>query len=149
MFVRSLLLFTSLIMCTQSMAVSCVMTFVKDNCWLNYDVKMQVIDSTYSKEVLTVVAPKGKPWVRKEFNCTPVQTFMYMATFSPEIWAGQAGRIYRAKRYWTLPDTLKADERAWEIKVCYSTDFSETPLPPSAIGKCQCDFSAIPAAALK
>jgi len=129
-------------------AFTCFLTVVKDNCWLNYDVTVNLSDLPTSKILSTVLVPKGKTWSRQEFSCEPAQTFAYSATFQPIIWQNQANSIYRAKQFWGLPKAIAAGETAWEVKVCYAKDFAETPLPPESNGQCGCDFSTIPAPTL-
>ena len=121
------------------------MTVAKENCWSNYEVNITVVDLDTRKDVTHFSIPKGKPWVRQAFSCQPHQKLMYYATFKPEIWRDDAGKSYRAQRFWGLPTLINPAEKAWELKVCYASDFAETPLPPESGGHCQCDFSGIPA----
>ena len=132
--------------CSSSLfAFPCVVTFVKSNCWVDYDVTITLIDVANEKTVLTSTLPKQKLWERKEMNCNPRQTFHYTATFTPEIWEGTAGKVYKAIRFWTLPEEIKKNQTAWEIPICFSDAFAEVPLPPKVSGNCGCDFAKIPA----
>ena len=125
-------------------AFTCFLTIAKDNCWLNYDVQVNIADLATSKVAASVLVPKGQTWSRQVFSCQPAQTFAYSATFQPIIWQNQANVVYRAQKYWGLPKTIGPNETAWEMKVCYSGDFTETPLPPESTGHCACDFTVIP-----
>lgn len=136
--------FLWLALSSSAFAFKCYFTLVKDSCWLNYDVKVNVIDTLSNKVLLTASIPRGKSWVREEFSCQPTQNLLYTATFSPIIWEKDTGKEYRALRYWTLPGDIKPGEKAWNIPVCYPAAFSEVPLPPEATGNCHCDFSQVP-----
>lgn len=142
---RLLILLTGLVSSSQIQAFNCFVTLVKDSCYLNYNVTVQVLDASNNKEVVSVSVPKGKSWVRQKFVCQPSQKFMYLATFNPTIWANDAGKVYRAQRYWSLPDTIKTEDMAWNIPICFASAFSETPIPPDSSGSCHCDFNVVPA----
>ena len=118
---------------------------VKDNCWLDYEVTIKAIDVAANREILQIIIPKGKSWIRQQFTCTPKQSFMYTASFTPIIWASDENKIYKARRYWSLPAQIKSGETAWEIKACYPKDFAVTAVPPTSQGNCMCDFATIPA----
>ncbi|MCA0404012.1 MAG: hypothetical protein LCH30_09485 [Proteobacteria bacterium] len=126
-------------------AFTCYFTAAKDSCWQNYDVNIKVMDAIDNKEVMTVVLPKGKPWVRQTFECQPSQKLMYEATYQPVFWKTEEGKSYMALRYWTLPEEIGKAQSAWEISVCFPADFAAVPLPPEASGTCQCNFKDIPA----
>jgi hypothetical protein len=126
------------------MAFPCYMTLVKDNCWTNYNLTVNVIDTSTEKNVITIVVPSGKSWTRSQFECHPEQTFMMMASFSPVFWDADVGKMFAAKRYWSLPEAVTEGTIAWNMNICYSDDFSGVPLPPEASGTCQCDYSTIP-----
>ena len=128
----------------ESYAFPCFLTLVKDNCWLNYEVTVVVMDSIKDKQVVSVTVPKGKNWVRQVFVCQPEQKFMFLAKFTPTIWEGDTNKTYRAQRYWSMPAEINNNETAWNIPLCFPLAFSETPLPPDATGNCRCDFSVIP-----
>ncbi|MDI9818330.1 MULTISPECIES: hypothetical protein [unclassified Legionella] len=127
-------------------AFPCFFTLVKDNCWTNYDVKVDVIDTSTNKSVITVEVPKGKSWVRQSFSCEPAQKFLYKASYQPVFWQSEVGKTYSSLRYWSLPASIGKGETAWNIPVCFPAAFAEVPFPPDATtGNCECDFSRIPA----
>ena len=126
-------------------AFPCYITMVKEDCWTNYELTVNVLDTSNNASVAKVVVPKGKSWMRQSFECKPAQTFMYEATFTPTIWERDKAKKYHARRYWSLPDKIADGATAWNIKVCYASDFTETPMPPEATGKCQCHFDQVPA----
>ena len=124
-------------------AFPCYVTVAKDNCWLNYDVTIIVSNMVTQAVVTNVLIPKGQTWARGEFTCQPNQKFLYAASFLPVIWQNDAGKTYRGLRSWGLPIAFDPKAVAWELKLCYASDFSETPLPPEVEGHCQCDFSKV------
>ncbi|KTD48178.1 periplasmic protein [Legionella quinlivanii] len=127
-----------------SFAFTCFATVVKDNCWTNYDVTVAIMDATSHQQILAVTVPKGQQWIRQEFTCQPGQAFMYQATFTPTIWEGDEGKVYKALRFWFLPAAPAPDQTAWDVSICYSKDFAEVPLPPQATGACTCNMKAPP-----
>ncbi|MFA5960391.1 MAG: hypothetical protein WC785_07720 [Tatlockia sp.] len=127
-----------------SSAFNCYFTLVKDSCWTDYDVTVEVIDTTTNKSILTTVVPIGKSWVRTAFTCQPSQQFIYHATYKPIFWRSEIGKVYTGVRYLSLPAKVKKGQSAWEIPVCYPKAFATVPLPPDANNRCQCDFKSIP-----
>lgn len=124
-------------------AFPCYVTVVKDSCWLNYNVTITVSDMVTQQVVTNVLIPKGQTWARGEFTCQANQKFLYVASFLPVIWQNDAGKTYRGLRSWGLPVEFDPAAVAWELKLCYAADFSETPLPVEAEGNCQCDFTQV------
>lgn len=127
-----------------AMAFPCFITIVKDNCWTNYNVTVDVIDANTDKVLTTVVVPKGKPWVRSSFEATPRQQFMLRATFNPAFWKQDEGKQYFAKRYWALPEAVVGETTAWHVGACYPEQFLDVPMPPDAGSQCKCDKREIP-----
>ena len=125
-------------------AITCYYTLIKDNCWTKYNVSVNVMDATTAKVLITVTIPTGQSWARQTFSCEPGQKLMYNAQFSPLIWESDKDKIYPAKNYWSLPDTVNPGDSAWNLTVCYSSDFSQVPLPPEAVSNCQCTMDDIP-----
>lgn len=129
----------------QLQAFTCYVTFAKDNCWINYDVTLTLIDASTGQPVLTSTVAKGKSWVRKSFECQPAQKLSYKASFQPIFWKNDEGKTYSALTYLFLPQTIKTKESAWELPICYPKAFSSVPFPPDAqTGDCKCDFANIP-----
>lgn len=126
-------------------SIQCFFTLVKDNCWLDYDVTVNVTDAITSKPVLTITVPKGKKsWERKTFDCQPLQSLDFVAKFSPIFWESDKGKTFKGKRTWTLPVHMEKGDTAWNITVCYPEQFTAIPLPPTAGSNCACDTKAIP-----
>lgn len=130
--------------CSTGFSITCYYTLAKDNCWTNYDVTVDVIDSRTNKTLTSITAPKGKSWARQTFECEASQKLMYIAQFNPVFWEGDTGKKYNSLNYWSLPDVVKPNEKAWTLSVCYPADFSLVPLPPNNSGNCTCDFTSIP-----
>ena len=147
--IRALLMAMGLGLSLQAHAFTCYLTLVKDSCWKNYTVHVDVIDANVDKVLTSISVPAGKVWNRIEFECQPSLKMLYAATFSPIFWESDKGKKFYAKRYWTLPDAPKPNESAWDIRVCYPERFSEVPFPPDAIGNCTCDYTDIPDVAPK
>ena len=142
---RLLILSISWLFASPLWAIMCYFTLVKDNCWIKYNVSVDVMDAVTAKVLTTVTVPAGKPWARVTFPCeTNGQKLMYHAQFTPSIWESEKGKVYSARNYWSLPNEVNAGDSAWNVSVCYPSDFSEVPLPPEASGTCKCDFSVIP-----
>ena len=128
-----------------SWAIQCYYTLVKDNCWLNYDVNVDVFDADTSKPLTRVVVPKGQAWSRVAFPChANGQKLIYQAQFSPVFWENDKNKVFSAKDYWLLPNTVNPGDSAWNVPVCFSKDFAEVPMPPEATGACVCDFKSVP-----
>ncbi|MDX1836728.1 hypothetical protein DIZ81_00085 [Legionella taurinensis] len=144
MAIRCISTVSGMLFCVNAFAFPCFITLAKDNCWTNYNVKVVVTDGITNEEITTVIIPKGQSWARESFNCQPAQKFMYRASFTPVIWEKDAHKVYRAQRFWSMPGSIEPGTTAWNIPVCFTSDFSETPYPPDATGKCVCDFSTIP-----
>ncbi|KTD63310.1 periplasmic protein [Legionella santicrucis] len=144
MSVRIFLAVLSFILTDSLWAITCYFTLVKDNCWNKYTVTVDVMDAATAKILTTVVIPPGKFWVRQTFPCTPKEKLIYRARFSPTMWESEKGKIYYAKNYWSLPNEINSGDSAWNVSVCYPSDFSQIPFPPEATGTCKCDFDSIP-----
>lgn len=128
-----------------SWSLSCFFTLVKDSCWKDYDVSVDVFDANTGKPVVNVVAPKSDTtWIRQPFDCTASQSLNFVASFAPTFWEADKGKHFKGKRTWTLPDTMHAGDTAWNVTVCYPEEFSAVPLPPTASGNCTCDATQIP-----
>lgn len=129
---------------TQVHAFPCYVTLIKDSCWVNYEVRVNVIDVMGDKPLMTLTIPKGKTWVRQEFVCQPKQSVRLTATFSPPIWQQDAGKVYKGTRFWTFPEEVAPNQGAWNLNLCYSKHFAGMPLTPTNTGNCVCDASVVP-----
>lgn len=121
-------------------AFQCYITVMKGNCWKNFNVKIDVIDDETQQHVVpTIDLNKETMWQRKPFECQPRQAFNYLASYTPPIWQDNQGKQYPSKRIWYMPEKIKPKVGAWEIPLCFPTDFSSVPLPPNADDLCTCD----------
>ena len=125
-------------------AITCYMTIAKDSCWTKYDVEVQVIESATDTLITTVKIPKGEHYSRQTFPCKPALKMNYVARFSPVFWQTDKGKSYNALRAWSLPEKVNPSDTAWNVSVCYPSDFALVPFPPEGDGKCACDFKSIP-----
>lgn len=117
---------------------------VKDNCWTNYDLTVDVTNASTGKVILSIVVPQGQSWSRKAFVCQPSERLSMKATFSPVFWASDKGKSYLATHDWVLPDGIKTGDTAWNVNVCYSDDFTSVPITPDSNGACKCSLDKIP-----
>ena len=118
------------------MAFTCYVTLMKGDCWKNYDVTIDVKNNT-SEETITIdTLKKDNMWLRKKFECKPAQSLGFRATFKPKIWKNSTDKDYRRKSFIYLPKTIEQGASAWEVPVCFSSDFTEVPIPPEATGNC-------------
>lgn len=141
----SLLVLTALLgVSTSLFAFPCFITIVKDSCWTNYNVKVDVIDAENERVLTSINIPKGSGWSRKSFDAHPKQRIMLRAQFNPHFWDKNQDKYYYATRYWALPDEIVGDTMAWNVGACYPKNFSSVPLPPDATSNCQCDNREIP-----
>lgn len=141
---RILLLFLSFILIQKIWCLPCYFTLVKDNCWTDYNVTVDVFEAGSEKKILSILVPAGKSWSREQINCEPKQNLIYRASFNPIFWKNDEGKVYRSLRNWSLPDKINAGDKAWGLPICYPADFSSVPLPPTATSHCKCDFLPIP-----
>ena len=144
MLIRILILSFGLICAAPGWAFLCYYTLVKDCCWTKYNVSVDIINAGTLDKILTIDVPAGTSWVRKTFECTPAESLIYKAQFSPVFWASDQGKIYQGLRNWSLPGKINPGDTAWTIPVCFPADFAQVPLPPTADSNCKCDFSVIP-----
>lgn len=128
----------------QLMAFDCYLTLAKDNCWTDYDVNVTVTDTVSNQALTVVTVPKGQSWTRQKFTCQPGENLLNTATFSPTVWDATPNMVYNAKKFWALPQTVRAGQTAWELQVCFADAFSAVPMPATATGTCACDFKSIP-----
>ncbi len=128
----------------QVFAFPCFITMVKDSCWLNYNVTIDVKNAATGKSIMQVIIPQGQAWVRQPFACDMGETLSLSATFNPAIWESEQDKVYVGQHYWGLPKAIGKKEAGWNVTVCFPKEFAEVPMPADAAGKCVCDFSSIP-----
>lgn len=127
-----------------SYAFDCYFTVAKNSCWLNYDAKVEVVDNALDKVIAVVDIPKGELWRRIHVKCEPKQSFRFIASSSSEMWKDQVGKKYNSRRRISLPIDIKSTEKAWNIPICFTNDFSGMPMPITAAHDCTCDWSKVP-----
>jgi len=138
--------YTLLLLTTNvSFAVTCFYSFMKDNCWTNYDVTVDVTDAVTGDALVHLTVPSGTSWGRETFACHPSQSLDFKATFTPVIWKNDAGKVYHGKSSWTLPPKVDEGKTAWNLTVCFPSEFSGVPMPPTASGECKCLPEQLPA----
>ena len=123
---------------------TCYLTLVKDNCWLDYRVNVDVTNVDTDTKLFTMVVPEGKKWSRTKFECQAREMFQLQSSFTPVFWAGDAGKTYPSARNWSLPEAVTGGAIAWNINICYASDFTSVPMPPDASGACHCDLNGVP-----
>ena len=142
---KSLILLLGLLCSVQAQAFPCFLTLVKDRCWANYSVSVVATNPGTDKQVVTASVLQGKSWDRQKFDCQPSEGIVFNATFTPVFWASDTGKVYPSKRNWYLPEAIKKGDTAWNLTICYPSEFSGVPLPPDASGNCGCNTDEIPA----
>ena len=141
---KLLIMLFSVFLFTQAHGFQCYITMIKDSCWSSYDVNVDLIDVATEKVLASMTMPKGKSWDRKEIVCQPKQMVKLKATFSPAFWEKDAGKVYYGKRFWSFPEEIKKDDKAWNMVICYANDIDGVPLPPDVSGQCVCEKKDIP-----
>ena len=128
----------------QSQAFPCFLTLVKDSCWTNYNVSVVVLNATTGEPINTILVPQGKSWDRLQFDCQPGLQVSFSATFTPIFWANDAGKTYSSQRNWSFPASIAKGDTAWNVTLCYPSEFAGVPLPPDAGSHCSCNTDSIP-----
>ncbi len=127
------------------LAFKCYLTVMKDSCWANYSTTVAVKDAQTHQTYARIIIGEGSTWGRQSFNCDPGQELMFEASFFPVFWKSDEGKTYQGMHFWKLPESTTDKEVAWNISLCFSSQFAEVPFPPDAKGNCHCDASGIPA----
>jgi hypothetical protein len=125
-------------------AFPCYITLMKQNCWKGYAVSVKIADAETTKDLVTAKVAEDAAWSRTQFACEPHQTLYFVAQYAPAIWQGEEDKTFAAKRNWFLPEKITPEVVAWNINLCFPTDFSSVPLPPNIGNDCRCDVSQIP-----
>ena len=128
------------------LAFPCFVTVIKTACWKDYEVTVKVTDPATNRQWADASLPaNGKLWARTQFECKPAQSLHFSAQFAPQIWQARANQVYPATRDWFLPEEITPEVTAWNINVCFPTDFDAVPAPLTTLDRCFCDAHAIPA----
>ncbi|HBB53480.1 MAG TPA: hypothetical protein DCZ80_06225 [Legionellales bacterium] len=125
-------------------AVECYVTFVKGQCWKDYQVHLKLIDMRTHQNQLEIDLPAGDMWVREKFECQPGQIFNKTVSFSPAIWEGDDKKDFSSLAKISLPSSPPQEGAIWSIDVCIPGDFAKVPSPPGDVTNCGCDKSNIP-----
>jgi DNA-binding beta-propeller fold protein YncE len=125
-------------------ALPCYITMVKDSCWTEYNLTVDVIDASNDNVIATISVPKGESWARHEMTCQPEQVVNFRAKFSPVFWTSDTDKVFSTKKIWSFPDQINAGDGAWNMTICFADYFSGVPLPPEGSGQCVCDTKNIP-----
>jgi hypothetical protein len=141
---RFLLLFFATFFTIKTQAFPCFITLVKDSCWTDYNVTVNIEGKGASKSRVSVTVLKGASWSRQQFDCQPAEELFLSATFTPVFWQADLGQIYLARRDFLLPKAIVKGDTAWNIPICYPADFSGVPLPPKVGGDCRCLMDTVP-----
>ena len=141
---KTLILLQGMLFAMQAQAFPCFITMVKDSCWTDYNLTVVVTDPATEKALATVNVVQGTSWARAKFDCQPKESLSMQASFTPVFWETDTGKTYAARRNWSLPETIKKGDTAWNITVCYPKEFAEVPFPPNVGGNCNCDTDTIP-----
>lgn len=142
MFIIYFLLF--LLVSKELYAIPCYVTVLKDKCWENYHVSVQVRDAFNKQNLAVILIPKGQLYGRARFECSSKQGLDFWAEFTPVFWENDKGKVYRIKSFIFMPEKLRENEIAWHVPICFSSHFSGVPLPPTGGANCICDFSSVP-----
>jgi len=135
-----ILVVAAMAMAPNALAFKCYITFMKGKCWSNYDVSIAAMDGDTKKLLTSTELKKDTFWKRTTFDCKPRQAIAFSAKYTPKIWKTNKQTHYDTKQMVYLPVKVKKDESAWEIPICFSTKFSEVPIPPTAKDLCDCSF---------
>jgi hypothetical protein len=125
-------------------AVECYITLIKDQCWKDYQVHLNIIDMSTHTNQLEIDLPKGEMWTRKKFDCQPGQIFNKSASFSPAIWQGDEQKEFASSAKINLPPSAPKEGAIWSIDICFPEGFSKVPTPVKDVGHCGCDKTNIP-----
>ena len=117
---------------------------MKDSCWGDYNVTVNVIDTANGKTIGTVIVPTSSFWAREKFECAPGQTLQFQATFNPVFWEKDVGKTYSGMSSWALPNAVTGRDIAWNINMCFPKQFGAVPFPPEGTNKCDCSTKGIP-----
>jgi len=111
-----------------SYALPCVVTLVKNTCWGDYEVHIE-LRNIMSGLLADAVIPKNQYWTRVTFDCQSKQTVKAFAAFTPAIFAKDEGAFFNAKRFWLLPPEDPKAGSAWTFTIRFPDDFSNIPQP--------------------
>lgn len=124
-------------------SIPCQIELGRGNCWKNHDVTLYVLQRLGTQwDTSKLVMSKTDPLVKVySMRCKANHQLTLKASFLPAVWSGSEGEQYKARSVWNVPQQLPEGQVSWKIRVCFSTDFRETPTPiTSGIPQCECVF---------
>lgn len=125
-------------------AAECYITFVKASCWKDYKIHLNVYDHITKSKVTELDIPKSEFWSRKSFSCNPAEIIDIAAQYSPEIWSGDANKIFVGKYQTKFPNDEPSPGTIWASNICFPEQFSGINAPFSSDKDCKCDYTNIP-----
>lgn len=118
----------------------CFIEIAKSNCYSDRQVTIMMFDAAKDKQVNSFTLDKKTQYLKKQFDCTNLNLLSFKATFSPPIWSNNAGKKYKAERYWQIPTNLAKGKTKWIAQLCFANSFSGVALPTGSITSCACQF---------
>lgn len=138
--VSATLLSLSLLTTSPVFAFKCYITLMKSSCWNKHKVTFRVVDNLTEQNILEGIhLDNDKMWVRKEFQCKAAQGLIPQVRFTPHLWDSEKDREFSTKRVWFLPLTIDDNVEAWNVPICFPSDFASVPIPPTADHDCDCE----------
>lgn len=122
-----------------ALAAVCQLHVLKDSCFHNYDVTVDVYLQGAPARLFDIPIVRGQDEGLREFNCEPDQIYELKARFAPAFWQGEENRIYAQRTYMRLPQNFPANTGVWKLTTCFGRDFIGVPLPPEASSQCRCE----------
>lgn len=120
--------------------IVCELRVVKNTCWEDYEITVDVVEAEVDKPITQVVVPKNLQSKGEQFSCPKVDKITLHGKFDPPIWQDQKGVSYKAKQVWDVPRTFPEDTERWTITVCFPNDFIAVPIPPKIQLPCLCKY---------
>lgn len=136
-FASLMFMFTVLLAQADAAPIKCEIQIIKNSCWLDREVVVQLIDSAHASVYETFKLPINKDSLVQSFNCSHLERFNFAARFSPPLWKNQEVRSYPSKNVWHAPQNLPENVEKWVISLCFSDDFAGVSLPMGA-KNCEC-----------
>ncbi len=122
-----------------SYAFKCYITVMKSECWNKHKVSFRVVDNLTEQNILrNIQLNKDTLWVRKEFQCKAAQGLVPKVRFSPHVWESEKNSEFSTKRVWFLPLKIDENSEAWNVPICFPSDFASVPMLPDATKECDC-----------
>tara|TARA_B110000879_G_C11009438_1_gene446420 strand:- start:313 stop:735 length:423 start_codon:yes stop_codon:yes gene_type:complete len=113
---------------------------MKSDCWNKHRVKFKIVDNLSEKTIIdNIHLDNDKLWVRKEFVCKAAQGLVPKVTYSPYVWESEKDTEFATKRVWFLPVNINKDIEAWNVPICFPSDFATVPILPTVNRECDCN----------